>query len=64
MEPKNRIEKNFLKFPYELFNVVFSRKSFIDINRLNVHDEQTALSYMKNYGYDTTDPLMKQKVVM
>ncbi|HPY15083.1 MAG TPA: TIGR04552 family protein [bacterium] len=64
MEPKNRIEKNFLKFPYELFNVVFSRKSFIDINRLNVHDEQTALSYMKNYGYDITDPLMKQKVVM
>jgi uncharacterized protein (TIGR04562 family) len=64
MEPKNRIEKNFLKFPYELFNVVFSRKSFIDINRLNVHDEETALSYMKNYGYDITDPLMKQKVVM
>ncbi len=62
MEPKNRIEKNFLKFPYELFNVVFSRKSFIDINRLNVHDEATALSYMRNYGYDTTDPLMKQKV--
>lgn len=62
MEPKNRIEKNFLKFPYELFNVVFSRKSFIDINRLNVHDEATALSYMKNYGYDITDPLMKQKV--
>lgn len=64
MEPKNRIEKNFLKFPYELFNVVFSRKSFIDINRLNVHDEATALSYMKNYGYDITDPLMKQKVVI
>ncbi|MGI6393665.1 MAG: TIGR04552 family protein [bacterium] len=63
MEPKNKIEKNFLKFPYELFNVVFSRKSFIDIRRLNVYDEEAALSYIKNYGYDITDPLMKQKTL-
>lgn len=62
MENKNAIEKNFLKFPYELFNVVFSQRSFIDINRLNVHDEQTAISYMRNYGYDIINPLMKEKV--
>lgn len=62
MENKNAIEKNFLKFPYELFNVVFSNRSFIDINRLNVHDEQTAISYMRNYGYDIINPLMKEKV--
>lgn len=63
MEQKNRLEKNFLKFPYELFNVVFSQKSFVDINRLNVHDEENALSYIKNYGYDISNPLMKQKVL-
>ena len=62
MENRNAIEKNFLKFPYELFNVVFSQRSFIDINRLNVHDEQTAISYMRNYGYDIINPLMKDKV--
>lgn len=63
MENKNRLEKNFLKFPYELFNVVFSQKSFIDINRLNVHDEQTGISYLRNYGYDIINPVMKEKVV-
>lgn len=62
MENKNTIEKNLLKFPYELFNVVFSQRSFIDINRLNVHDEQTAASYIKNYGYDIANPVMKEKV--
>lgn len=62
MENKNILEKNFLKFPYELFNVVFSQKSFIDINRLNVHDEQTAISYMRNYGYDIINPVMREKV--
>ena len=62
MEQINKLEKNFLKFPYELFNVVFSQTSFVDIKRLNVHDSQNALSYIKNYGYDISNPSMKQKV--
>lgn len=62
MEQINKLEKNFLKFPYELFNVVFSQTSFVDIKRLNVHDSENALSYIKNYGYDISNPSMKQKV--
>jgi uncharacterized protein (TIGR04562 family) len=62
MERKNKLEKNFLKFPYELFNVVFSQKSFVDISRLNVHDENEAKDYIKNYGYDLSNPQAKTKV--
>jgi uncharacterized protein (TIGR04562 family) len=62
MEQINKLEKNFIKFPYELFNVVFSQTSFVDIKRLNVHDSENALSYIKNYGYDISNPSMKQKV--
>lgn len=62
MEQKNGFEKTLLKFPYELFNVVFSQKSFIDINRLNVHDRETAAGYIRNYGYDLSNQAMKQKV--
>lgn len=62
MNKKNKLEKNFLKFPYELFNVVFSQESFLDIGRLNLHTREDALDYIKNYGYDLNDPVVKQKV--
>jgi len=64
MNKKNKLEKNFLKFPYELFNVVFSQDSFIDIDRLNLHTREDALDYIKNYGYDLSDPQVKQKVAL
>lgn len=56
MEFKNRLEKNFLKFPFELFDAIFSQKSFIDIERLNVHDRESGLTFIRNYGYDITVP--------
>lgn len=62
MNKKNKLEKNFLKFPYELFNVVFSQDSFIDIDRLNLHTREDALDYIKNYGYDLDDQQVKIKV--
>ncbi len=62
MDKTNRLEKNFLEFPYELFNVVFSHKSFVDINRLNVYEENEAKHYIKNYGYDLDNPQAKTKV--
>ena len=62
MVNSNRLEKNFLKFPYELFNVVFSQKSFVDITRLNVYTEEEANLYIKNYGYDLSNPQAKAKV--
>ncbi|MBP5202385.1 hypothetical protein J6253_06580, partial [bacterium] len=62
MELKNKLEKNFLKFPFELFDAIFSQKSFIDIERLNVHDRESGLVFIKNYGYDITDPKIAETV--
>ena len=62
MELKNKLEKNFLKFPFELFDAIFSQKSFIDIERLNVHDRESGLVFIKNYGYDITDPEIAETV--
>ena len=62
MELRNKLEKNFLKFPFELFDAIFSQKSFIDIERLNVHDRESGLLFIKNYGYDITDPEIAETV--
>jgi len=62
MEKSSKLEKDFLKFPYELFNVVFSQTSFVDISRLDVHTIEEAESYIKNYGYDLSNPQAKAKV--
>ncbi|MBO4698946.1 TIGR04552 family protein [bacterium] len=62
MEFKNKLEENFLKFPFELFDAIFSQKSFIDIERLNVHDRESGLTFIKNYGYDITDPKIAETV--
>ncbi len=62
MESNNKLEEDFLKFPYELFNVVFSKKSFVDISRLNVKTTEEAENYIKNYGYDLSNPQAKAKI--
>jgi uncharacterized protein (TIGR04562 family) len=56
------LKKEFTEFPYELFNVVLSKKSFVDIERLNVDTFEKAHSYVKNYGYDMDNPLHKDQV--
>lgn len=63
MKLKNRLEKNFLKFPFELFDAIFSRKSFIDVGRLNVHTREAGLAFIQNYGYDVENPKIKEIVV-
>ncbi len=50
------ISDKYLTFPWELFNVVLSHKSFLDIGRLNIKSFTEAHHYIKNYGFDLDDP--------
>ena len=52
---QNSVSDTYLTFPWELFNVVLSHKSFVDIGRLNIRSFAEAHHYIKNYGFDLDD---------
>ncbi len=49
-------------FPYEVFNIVLSKKSFLDIKRLDIENEADAYEYLKNYGFDINLEYHKDQV--
>ncbi|MCK5809002.1 TIGR04552 family protein [bacterium] len=62
----DNVKNSYLTFPWELFNVVLSHKSFMDIGRLNIRSFDEAHHYVKNYGFDLDDDTYKkeaQKIV-
>ena len=56
MQDVEKIKNELLTFPFELFDNVFSQRSFIDIGRINAHTPEAALNFIQNYGYDITIP--------
>ncbi len=50
------------EFPYELFNVVLSNKSFVDIKRLDIDTYEDAYNFVKNYGFDMDDANQREQV--
>ncbi len=59
---KERLLETFEEMPYELFDVVLSNKSFLDINNLTVESYEQAHAYMKNYGYDLDNTTHAEQV--
>lgn len=55
------VGSTYLTFPWELFNVVLSHKSFLDIGRLNIRSFEEAHHYVKNYGFDLDEADYKQQ---
>lgn len=56
------LSESIREFPYELFNVLLSNRSFVDIKRLDVETYEDAHDYLKNYGYDMDDPQQRELV--
>ncbi len=55
------IKEVLTQFPYELFNVVLSNKSFLDIKMLDIESYEDAYDYVKNYGFDLEDPNQREQ---
>ena len=49
MQDVEKIKNELLTFPFELFDNVFSQRSFIDIGRINAHTPEAALNFIQNY---------------
>jgi len=62
MSSQTSLRETFTEFPYQLFNVVLSNRSFLDIKRLDIFNTEEAHDYLKNYGFDLDDQAHRDQV--
>jgi uncharacterized protein (TIGR04562 family) len=63
MPEQKKLKQQFLEYPKELFDVVLSKKSFVDVERLYIKTFEEATNYIRNYGYDMDNKAQKEQVV-
>jgi len=62
MQSVDKLKEMFTEFPYELFNVILTNKSFVDIMRLDVDSYEEGHDYIKNYGFDLDNSFHSEQV--